>query len=234
MFARLRAYYRTWRLRRLQEDVFLGITPLNTDAEWEAASPDTLAFHHLIKAPLRFAVKAIRVPQHWLDRLEGNPRILWEIIDRVYLKNEKQAWRRALLEPIFKFGVCLIGFDNNYGEVADTLIAAVIQERDLFELDPVRINPDNWYQDGRGRIELGSSAPWKILSVTAEEVVTDRAIASPLITTYEQATDRRRYLALDLAGQAEPWPGVFVYPILKTGDEVLEVAPALVGGAVAG
>ncbi len=231
MFERLRARYRTLRLRALQTDVFQGITPLNNDAEWLAASPDTLAFHHLIKAPLRFAVRAIRVPQHWIDRLDGNAAVLWDIIDRVYLQHERQAWRRAILEPIARFGCCLVAFDNNYTEVADAVLAAVIRERDRFAFDPTVINPDNWYQDGRGRIELGTSAPFRVLSRTAAAVVLDHRIDGRIITVTETATGRTQYLGLDLANATEPYPGIIVYPILSQGAGVLDVAPAVMGAS---
>lgn len=224
-------WIRRLRVRLRQYDEFRGITPLNSTAEWEAASPDTLAFHWLIKKPLRYVAHSIRVPDHWIARLEGNPRALFDIVDRVYLKNEKQAWRRALLEPIIKFGICLYSFDNNYREVFDALLSAVIREREAFAFHPSIINPDNWYQDGRGRIEMAESTPFNVLSIAPHVVVVDRQITTPIISAYEKATGSNEYIGLRLADQFEPFPGIYCYPIVARGPGVLDVAPAVRGSS---
>ena len=224
-----RAYegYRRLQLRLRMFDEFQGITPLNTVEEFEQASPDTLAFHWLIKKPLRYIVRSISVPQHWLDRLDGNPRILYRIVCDTYLANERQGWRRDTLKPIFEFGLCLYAFDNNYREVFDSLLARFIQARASFQFDRHQINPDNWYQDGRGRIEVEQSKPFVVLSLSDTAVVLDRIIDNQIITTYGKDGANVQYIALDLAGRIEPYPDIYVYPILARGASVLDVAPVL-------
>lgn len=218
------------RIWQCQRSGFGGITPLNNVAEWDNASPDTLAFHWWLKRPLRLAARAIRVPDTWIARLEGNAAALWDIIDRVYLQNEKQAWRRAILEPIAKFAVCLLSFDNNYGEVGDAVLAGIIREREKFVFNPSQINPDNWYQDGRGRVELNTSAPYRVLSRTDAEIVLDtRLDGARVLETHEPGTGRTQYLAIGIP--TEPYPGIVAYPILAQGAGVLDVAPAVLGAA---
>jgi hypothetical protein len=220
-------WYRRLKIWARQYDEFQGITPLNSPEEWEAASPDTLTFHWLIKKPLRYVAHSIKVPQHWIDRLEGNPKALYDIVDRVYFRNEKQAWRKAILEPVIRFGLCLYSFDNNYTEVFDSLLSAIIRERGRFEFAPSTINPDNWYQDGRGRVEVQSSNPFSVLSISDREFVTDREIETPIVSTYDPDSGAVQYLALSLIEGFELFPGIFVYPILARGPGVLDVAPAI-------
>lgn len=208
-------------------DEFQGITPLNTVEEFEQASPDTLAFHWLIKKPLRHIVRAIKVPEKWLDRLTGNPRILYRIVCDSYLAHEKQGWRRDTLKPIIEFGLCLYSFDNNYREVFDSLLSRVIQARGSFEFDHHQINPDNWFQDGRGRIEVDKSTPFSVLSLSDSTIVLDRIITAQIVTTYGKDGANVQYLALDLDGRTEPYPDIHVYPIFSRGASVLDVAPVL-------
>ncbi len=224
----LGGWLRRLRLRLMQRDEFEGIGPLNSTAEWESASPDTLAFHWLIKKPLRYVAKSIAVPDSWIANLEGNAKILWEVIDRVYLQHEKQAGRRALLEPILRYGVCLVNFDNNYSEVSNALLAGLFAERARFEFSPSQINPDNWFQDGRGRIEMVRTAPFAVISVNDREVLVDRPLSTPLITTHDRDSGALQYLALSLSAMGEPYPGLCSYPILARGASVLEVAPSLI------
>lgn len=206
---------------------FEGITPLNTVEEFEQASRDTDAFHWLIKKPLRYIVRSIVVPQQWLDRLDGNPRILYRIVCDTYFPSEKQGWRRETLKPIFEYGLCLYAFDNNYREVFDSMLSRVISARATFKFDRHQINPDNWYQDGRGRIEVEQSKPFVVLSLSDAAAVLDRIIDNQIITTYGSDEASVQYLALDLAGRIEPYPDIYVYPILARGASVLDVAPAL-------
>jgi hypothetical protein len=219
------------RLWRCQRSGFQGITPLNTVDEWDGATGDTLAFHYWIKKPLMLAVRANRVPDSWLAQLEGNPAVLWSIIEKVYLQNEGQAHRRAILEPILRFGICLVSFDNNYREVFNSVLAGIIRERGLFTFDASETNPDNWFRDDRGRIELSLSAPFRVLSRTPDALLLDARIDGPVIQAVEQATGKSQYIALDLEHCTEPYPGLYHYPIAAVGTSVLDVAPQVIAGA---
>jgi len=220
-------WLRRLRLRLLMRDEFTGITPLNTSDEWETATPETRAFHWLMKKPLRYVARSIAVPDAWLENLEGNARALWGVIDRVYLQHEKQGARRAILEPILRYGVCLINYDNNYREVADAVLAGILADRAQFSFAPTVINPDNWYQDGRGRIEPMRTSSFAVLAINDREVLVDRPLVTPLITTLHQETGDLQYLALALSKAWEPYPGLVAYPILARGASVLDIAAHL-------
>ncbi|HQJ88737.1 MAG TPA: hypothetical protein PLY91_09380 [Methanoregulaceae archaeon] len=217
---RLVTRLRCWWLERYP---FERITPLNTVAEWDEATPDTLAFHAWMKKPLRFVAKRIAVPRTWLDQLTGNAKVLHEIVTETYLRNERQEWRRAILKPVIEFGLCLYAFDNNYREVFDALLAAVVRNRDRFVVDANEINPTNWYQDGRGRIVIEQSPPFGIVSLSDTDVVTNAPVGGPVIMTVidGQAT----YLKLDVDRATEPVRGIHVYPILARSVSVLDVSP---------
>lgn len=219
--------YRRLKLRLLMFNEFEGITPLNTVEEFEGASKDTEAFHWLIKKPLRYIIRSIVVPQRWLDRLDGNPRELYKIVQGTYFPNEKQGWRHDTLKPVFEYGLCLYAFDNNYREIFDSMLAKLIQARGVFKFDHHQINPDNWFQDGRGRIEVDKSTPFSVLSLSDSTIVLDRIITTQIITTYGSDGANVQYLALDLDGRTEPYSDIHVYPILSRGTSVLDVAPVL-------
>lgn len=215
--------------RHLRTDEFEGIDPLNKDEDWQKATKDTVLFHWLLKKPLRYAAKSIKVPGSWLNQLTGNQRVLYEIIRDEYFDREKQAWRRDTLKPLFEYGLCLYGFDNNYTEVLDYLLHLVIENREKFVFDRNQINPDNWYQDGRGRIEFDQNRRFNILSQTETHLVSDQPINSCVVSVVgKDGLNGLHYVALDLVKFEVPYPGIYVYPILARGLTVLEVAPALI------
>jgi hypothetical protein len=220
-------WIRRLRLRLMQRDEFKGITPLNTPEEWTASTPETRAFHWIMKKPLRYVARSLAVPDSWIENLDGNAKVLWSIIDRYYLQHEKQGNRRALLEPIIRYGVCLINYDNNYQEVADSILAGIIANRGEFSFAPTVVNPDNWWQDGRGRIEPMRTNPFAILALDDREVLVDRPLTTPVITTHNTETGELQYLALALSKAWEPYPGLVAYPIVSRGASVLDIAADL-------
>jgi len=223
----LAGLFRRWCLRQCLADERAGaaITPLNAEAEWLSASPDTLAFHWLLKRPLRAAARAITVPRAWIDRLDGNAKVLHEIVTETYLAHEKQARRRSLLQPVIEYALCLAAFDNNYTEVFDAVLAGIVRNRDRFAFDVHQINPDNWFQDGRGRYEIQQAPePFTVLSQTATDLVVSAPLGGGVVTTIPDATGIPTYLAVDLGGVTTPYPGIYVYPIRAQGHAVLDVA----------
>lgn len=209
----------------LERHPFEKIAPLNNPTEWDASTPETRAFHAWMKKPLRFVVKRIAVPRTWLDQLDGNPKIVYEFFRDDYLPNERQDWRRAILKPIVEFALCLWNFDNNYGEVFDWFLFSLIKIRSRFVFDANVINPNNWYQDGRGRIAIEQSAPFGILSQTDTEIVTNAPVGGPVIMTV--VNGQAVYLRLDLEHATEPTPGTHAYPIVRQSASVLDVSPGI-------
>lgn len=221
----LAGLFRRWCLRQcLADERAVAIEPLNAEAQWRRATPDTLAFHWLLKRPLRAAARAITVPPAWLAALDGNAKVLHEIITETYLANEKQARRRSLLQPVIEYVLCLMAFDNNYAEVVEAVLAGIIRHRARFVFDVHQINPDNWFQDGRGRYEIEQAPePFEILKQTADDLVVSAPLPGGVVTVIA-GDGRPSYLAVDLAGVAEPYPGIYVYPIRAQGAAVLDVA----------
>ncbi len=218
------AWWCRWRCERAGFD---GITALNTADEWEHASRDTLLFHWLFKWPIVALALWIRVPRTWIDQLDGNYRVLYDTAKATYFDQERQGRRKAILWPLIEFALCKCAFDDNFDEVAQPLLSAIIASRDRLVFDPNIVNPDNWYQDGRGRIRVETSHdPVRIHAITDTELVVDRDLGGKVISV-TGADGAASYLAIDLAGAVTLYPGIVVYPIVARGASVLDVAPAL-------
>lgn len=192
------------------------ITGLNTGEDVENATRDTLRFHLWIKEPLRIAIKNIRVKQAWIDNLSGNRKVMWDIIQKYYLPFEKQTCRKDLMLPLMEYGCCLPEYDTNYPEVMDALIYGIIQERDRFTFDPATMNPDNWCTDSRGRMEE-KVKPVRVLSISDTHIVTSERLTEMLTKTYENGLLKPSFKVLDFNNMTEPYPGIFVYPVLTEG-----------------
>lgn len=217
-------------LRRCQKDeAVLEITPLNTLSEWENASADTLLFHWVNKVVIARAVRRIRVPDSWIAVLPEPWATVWEILDDLF-RHDRSARRLAFLVPIARYAITKCAYDNHYGEFGQAVLAALIRNRDRLAIDPQVINPHNWFQDGRGRIEIRQTQePFAVLAQTDTDLVVSARLEAAIVTTCpHEAGGLPRYLAIDLDGAIEPWPGIIAYPILSSGPSPLDVAPALI------
>jgi hypothetical protein len=90
-------------------------------------------------------------PKEWTDRLSGNALVWWKIYQK-YRTVEKQQWRLDVMDRIMPFGCCLESGDPNWEEVIEWMLYEYIlaYERGEVTFDSIQVDPENWYQDGRG------------------------------------------------------------------------------------
>ena len=134
--------------------LFRGINDEAKDVP--SISPDSFRFHGTMKALFYKVLRLINPPpKRWTDELDGNMGVLNELVNE-YLGNEKQEWRRDVLSRVLPFSLLLATHDENYEEVANWFLARIIQEADKgrFKFKKEHMDPNCWFQDGRGRVAL--------------------------------------------------------------------------------
>jgi hypothetical protein len=145
------------------------ITGINTPEDLQNCKSDSFNFHILKKAAVRMVIKHLHPPQHWVDNLQGNAKIDYELFQE-YLAHERQQDRRVNLEHIIPWIICLMAYDENYREVGEFLRYRMFQRRHEYAFSHYEIFPNCWFQDGRGRLtyppavleSLGMvPVPWK-------------------------------------------------------------------------
>lgn len=95
-------------------------------------------------------------PKEWLEKLEGNAAVDYEIYLE-YLQHEGQEWRREDLARIIPFAICLED-DPNWQEVMEWWRYRVIQEflKGRYEFKPGHVSPRCWYRDDRKYRQIAS------------------------------------------------------------------------------
>jgi len=129
------------------------INGINDAAGYLFANTDSFHFHVVLKGLLRQFLPFVTIPERWMEDLDHNSRVLYAIYRDHYLQHEKQAWRRQVLEKVLPFAIALRSYDPNYREVGDKLLKEIGEAyvAGKFEFPENHLDPDRWYQDGRGR-----------------------------------------------------------------------------------
>jgi hypothetical protein len=127
------------------------IKGLNSASNWETGSYDTILFHWIMKNPLRQIIKAMPgIPQAWIDNLTGPSKTFYEIGKHVWYDSDHNAERREKMWKPFQY-FCVLWDVDDMAEFCDRILFECLSHPERFFISVPRLDPENWYIDGRGR-----------------------------------------------------------------------------------
>lgn len=136
----------------------LHLTGVNKYQENAFSSSDSFYFHVMLKTVMRKFFDYIQLPEKWFlpENLQANSKIIYSIY-KDYEKYEKQKHRRSVLGKVIPFAILLYNYDENYREVMNWYFIELLKRKDEFVFPLRDLQPDCWWQDGRGRIKADPS-----------------------------------------------------------------------------
>jgi len=130
----------------------LHLTGVNKYQENAFSTSDSFYFHVMLKTVMRKFFDYIQLPEKWFlpENLQSNTKVIYGIF-KDYEKYEKQNHRRSILGKVIPFAILLYNYDENYREVMNWFFIELLKHKDEFVFPLRDLQPDCWWQDGRGR-----------------------------------------------------------------------------------
>lgn len=206
---------------------FVDISGVNTNDQEDRMSSDSRLFHFDMKGPIYWALTRIPdVPQHWIDNLKGNNRILYEALKEGYCDREQQSRRKKIVWKLILLFLCIPEYDDNFAEIEDPILFAIAQNVHRFSFNHWWLNPDNWYQDGRGSHFVSVITPWphihRVHHTDGRHIWVDRELHQDLTFTYADppACTFGLYHVIDQEAGVQDGE-LWKYPILLTTPDLI-------------
>ena len=129
-----------------------AIWGLNKSPEWDAATPETIIFHWIMKNPLRQAVRLMPdIPDRWMAELTGSQKLLYEIGKEMWKDCDRSQNRVDQFWKPFCF-VLVLWHRDEVAEPFDRLLYEVLRRRDEFYISIDRQDPTHWYMDNNPKL----------------------------------------------------------------------------------
>lgn len=209
---------------------FVDIHGVNTGDQEETMNKDCRLFHFEMKGPLYWMlIHMPDVPQHWIDNLQGNNRILHDVLKEAYFKKDKQSRRRQIVWKFIEYFLCIPEYDDNHAEIEDPILFTILSNAHRFSFNHWWLNPDHWWNDDRCSHFISAITPWpdihRVHHTDGRSIWIDRELHQDLTFTYADppACTLGLYHVIDQEAGVQDGE-LWKYPILKTTPDLIEAS----------